>query len=504
MAARRATPERRCEACVGDRHSMSSPLTIAADPPEDPARLLERQRAAQLGGGPPDAALRRDRLGRALDLLIAHQSELCEALAQDFGRRPAALTRLMDLYPAVHALRHARRHVTRWMVSQPVRTGWPLGLPGTRSEVRFQPLGVVGVISPWNYPLALTFGPLAGILAAGNRCLLKPSEITPATSELLAGLIARRFDPSELAVVNGGPEVAEAFSRLPFDHLLFTGSTAVGRRVMTAAAEQLVPVTLELGGKCPVILGRTADLSRALDRVLLLKLANAGQTCLAPDYLCVPRERLDSVVRLAEGWVRRAYPDLAAHPDYTTLISTRHAGRALELLRDARAKGGRTVVLGGAREPAKDGERCIPPTLILDATPDMRAMQEEIFAPILPVLGYERLDEALAEVRTHPPPLSIYYFGRDRRELGRILDLTRSGAVTVNDVASQFLVEDLPFGGVGASGMGAYHGERGFRQFSHARAVFRQTRIDVAGLVGMRPPYGARLARSLRLLIGRL
>jgi coniferyl-aldehyde dehydrogenase len=483
---------------------MSARESASAEPAAvDPQRLLERQRQAQLAAGPPPAELRRDRLDRAASLLIARQSEICEALAEDFGRRPAAVTLAIDLYPAVHTLRHAQRNVARWMSPRRVPTGWPLGLPGTRSEVRYQPLGVVGVISPWNFPLALTFGPLAGILAAGNRCLLKPSELTPATSELIAELIAERFDPLEIAVVSGHHEVAESFSHLPFDHLLFTGSTHIGRRVMGAAAEHLTPVTLELGGKCPVIVGRSADLERAVDRILIGKLANAGQVCLAPDYLCVPRERIERLVTLADTWVRRAYPALTESADYTSMINSRHLERARGLLEDAQAKGCRTVVLGAAQPPAPSEDRCIPPTLILDATPEMRVMEEEIFAPILPVLAYDRLEEAIAETRRHASPLALYYFGDDRRELARILDLTVSGGVTVNDVASHFLVEDLPFGGIGASGMGAYHGERGFRQFSHARSVFRQTRLDVAGLIGLRPPYGPKLRRNLRLLIGR-
>ncbi|HVC30751.1 MAG TPA: aldehyde dehydrogenase family protein, partial [Steroidobacteraceae bacterium] len=376
----------------------------------------------------------------------------------------------------------------------------PLGAPGTRSEILHQPLGVVGLISPWNFPVALSFGPLAAALAAGNRCLIKPSEVTAATTGLIQELISRYFDPSEVAVVTGGPEVAEAFSRLPFDHLMFTGSTAIGRKVMEAAAQHLVPVTLELGGKCPVIIGRSADLPRTVDRIMLGKLANAGQVCLAPDHVFVPSEMLEPLIRAARSWFRRAYPVWSTNPDYTSLISARHAARARELLADATAKGGRAVVLDEAPSTAGD-ERRFAPTLILEPTGDMRVMQEEIFAPILPVVAYERLEEPLAEIGRRPRPLALYYFGNDRQELRQILDRTVSGAVTVNDVAAHFMVQNLPFGGVGASGMGAYHGEQGFRQFSHARAVFRQTRLDLAGLVGLRPPYGTRIRRFLDTLL---
>ncbi|MDE2261339.1 MAG: coniferyl aldehyde dehydrogenase [Gammaproteobacteria bacterium] len=472
----------------------------AAGPQADAAALLDRQRAAFLAEGAVTARVRRDRLARALDLLVTHQQRFCDAAVADYGKRPPAITLLMDVYPAVQALRHARRNLRRWMRPQPVSTGLPLGVPGARSEILHQPLGVVGIISPWNFPVALSFGPLAAALAAGNRCLIKPSEVTAATTQLMQELIARYFDPSEVAVVTGAAEVAEAFSRLPFDHLMFTGSTEIGRKVMQAAAQHLVPVTLELGGKCPVIIGRSADLQRAVDRILLGKLANAGQICLAPDHLFVPREMIEPLTRAARAWVRRAYPAWEANPDYTSLISARQAARARELLADAIAKGGRAVTLGEGREPPAD-ERRIAPTLILEPAESMRIMQEEIFAPILPVVAYDRLEEPLARINAQARPLALYYFGSDRRELRRILERSVSGGVTVNDVAAHFLVQSLPFGGVGASGMGAYHGEQGFRQFSHARALFRQTRLDLSGLIGLRPPYGARLRGFLRMLL---
>lgn len=468
--------------------------------PADAAILLERQRAAFVAEGAVTTRVRLDRLGRALGLLVTHQQEFCNALAEDYGKRPPAMTLLMDVYPAVQTLRHARRNLRRWMRPRPVTTGLPLGVPGTRSEILYQPLGVVGIISPWNFPVALSFGPLAAALAAGNRCLLKPSEITAATTRLTEELISKYFDPSEVAVVSGGPDIADSFSRLPFDHLMFTGSTEVGRKVMTAAAQHLVPVTLELGGKCPVIIGRSADIDRAVDRILLGKLANAGQICLAPDHLFVPREKVEPLVRAAQSWVARAYPAWAENPDYTSLITPRHASRARELVADAVAKGARAIAL--PEVPATSGdERRVAPTLILDATEDMRVMREEIFAPILPLIAYDRLEEPLGRINRNARPLALYYFGRDERELRQILDRTISGGVTVNDIAAHFMVENLPFGGVGASGMGAYHGERGFRQFSHARAVFRQTRLDVAGLIGLRPPYGSRLQRFLKLLL---
>jgi coniferyl-aldehyde dehydrogenase len=472
------------------------------NPGAELARLFERQRAAHLATASVPARTRIDRLQRALDLLVTHQGDFCQAAASDFGQRPSAVTQFMDLVPAVLALKYARRHVRRWMRPQRYRVGWPFGVPGVRAEVVRQPLGVVGLISPWNFPVNLTFGPLAGILAAGNRCLIKPSEVTPAVSALMQRLVAQAFDPSEVSVVTGGPEIAQAFSQLPFDHLLFTGSTAIGQRVMAAAAANLVPVTLELGGKCPVVVGRSAVLARTVGRILLAKLANAGQMCIAPDYVYLPHDSIDSFVREARRWMQSAYPVVPGNPDYTGLINEQHALRAAQLLADAQAKGAQIVELWAA--PGGAGERrLMTPTLILGATDDMRVMQEEIFAPILPLRSYERIEQVISDINGRPHALALYYFGSDPAEQAEVLARTRSGGVTVNDIAMHFLAESLPFGGVGASGIGAYHGEEGFRRFSHARSVFHQTRLDVAGLIGLRPPYGRRLSWMLKLLIRR-
>jgi len=466
-------------------------------------RTLEAQRAAFMAEAGASAAVRIDRIERAIGLLVDNEREFIDAVAADFGQRPPALTRFTDIVPAVRALQHARKHVRRWMRPQRCDPGLPFRLAGVRTEILYQPLGVVGLISPWNFPVNLSFCPLAGVLAAGNRCMIKPSEITPQTSGLMQRLVAAAFDAREVSVITGDAAVAERFSRLPFDHLLFTGSTAVGRRVMAAAAEHLVPVTLELGGKCPTVVGRSADLGRAVDRILLGKLANAGQMCLAPDYAYVARESLQAFVERARRWMERAYPDLASNRDYTSLINDRHMGRVSELLADARAKGADVVELGVTPEGLPSRRRLIPPALILGVTDNMRVMQEEIFAPLLPLKAYDGLDEVITDINRRPRPLALYYFGSDRNEERELLARTTSGGVTTNDVAMHVLVEDLPFGGIGASGMGAYHGEHGFRRFSHARAVYRQTGLDVAGLLGLRPPYGPRLDRILRLLIRR-
>ena len=471
-------------------------------PVSELAPLLERQRAAFLAAAIVPAHTRLDRLQRAIDLLVSHQAEFCEAAASDFGQRPSAVTQFMDLVPAVLALKYARRHVRRWMRPQRHRIGWPFGVPGVRAQVVHQPLGVVGLISPWNFPVNLSFGPLAGIMAAGNRCLIKPSEITPAVSALMQQLVAKTFDPSELSVVTGGPEIAQAFSQLPFDHLLFTGSTAIGHRVMAAAAANLVPVTLELGGKCPVVVGRSAPLARTVGRILLAKLANAGQMCIAPDHVYLPRASIDGFIDEAQRWMRDAYAGVPGNPDYTGLVNEQHALRAAQLLADAQAKGARIVELACA--PGQGHERrLMAPRLIVGATDDMRVMQEEIFAPLLPLRAYERIGDVISDINRRPHPLALYYFGSDAAEQAEVLTRTRSGGVTVNDIAMHFLAESLPFGGVGASGIGAYHGEEGFRRFSHARPVFHQTSLDVAGLIGLRPPYGRRFAWALKLLLRR-
>ncbi|HEY6923807.1 MAG TPA: coniferyl aldehyde dehydrogenase, partial [Steroidobacteraceae bacterium] len=457
----------------------------AAVPIADPKLLLDAQRASFLAEGFVSERVRRDRLTRAIDLLVSHEARICDAVAADFGQRPASLTRFMDIFPAVHALKFARKNLKRWMRPISRVLGFPNVAPGSSGEIAYQPLGVVGVISPWNFPVTLTFGPLAGILAAGNRCMIKPSELTPGTSELLSELVGSYFDSLEVAVVTGGQDMAESFARLPFDHLLFTGSTQVGRQVMAAAAEHLVPVTLELGGKCPVILGRSANLRRAVDRIMLGKLANAGQICLAPDYVCVPRESVDAFVDEARKWTRNAYPGLPANRDYTSLISARHLRRTEELLADARMHGARIIELSESSPapPARSDAKVMAPALILDATAQMRVMREEIFAPLLPVLPYDELDNVIAGIQSGERPLALYYFGADKSEERELLQRTLSGGVTVNDIAMHFLAEELPFGGVGASGLGAYHGVHGFYRFSHARAVFRQSSLDIAGLI---------------------
>jgi coniferyl-aldehyde dehydrogenase len=461
---------------------------------------LERQRQAGLEEGPIGAATRRDRLERAIGLLKTHERRLVDALSADFGHRSEHQSLFTDIAGSIGPLRHAQKHLERWMRPERRKVGpFPLNLLGARARVEYQPLGVVGVISPWNFPVNLTFTPLAGILAAGNRCMIKPSEYTPATSTLLAEIFPTAFDPLEIAVVTGGPRTGADFAGLPFDHLLFTGATSVARHVMRAAAENLVPLTLELGGKSPVIVGRSVDMQRTTDSIMTGKMLNAGQICLAPDYVLVPEERLEEFVEASERSVTRMYPTLLDNPDYTSVINQRHLDRLNGYVEEARGRGVPVVEINPAGEDFRQQPHFkMPPTLIIDPPDDLGVMQDEIFGPVLPVKRYARVEETIEYVNRRPRPLGLYYFGRDPDEERRVLSRTTSGGVTVNDVVMHVAQEDLPFGGVGPSGMGAYHGHDGFRTFSHAKAIFRQSRVDVAALAGLRPPYGERMLKAVR------
>ena len=461
--------------------------------------LVDKQKKAFLKDGEPTAERRIDWLNRAIDILVTHKEAIAEAMASDFGHRSHDQSLFTDVGGSIAALKHARQHLKSWMKPEKRRPSPALlGLFGARAEVRYQPKGVVGIISPWNFPVNLTFAPLAGILAAGNRAMIKPSEYTPATSDLLKTMFASAFPEEEIAVVTGGPEVGEAFAGLPFDHLIFTGATSIARHVMRAAAENLVPLTLELGGKSPVILGRSADLDVAAARIMNGKTLNAGQICLAPDYVLAPRERMDGFVEAARRSVATMFPTIRDNPDYTAIVAQRHYDRIQDYVADARAKGATIVELKPEGEDLSQQEhRKIAPTLILEPTDDMKVMQEEIFGPVLPVKSYVTVDEALAYVNGKDRPLGLYYFGDDAAEREKVLAATTSGGVTVNDVVFHVAQEELPFGGVGPSGMGSYHGHDGFREFSHRKAIYTQIKKDIGPLKQLRPPFGPGIRKYL-------
>lgn len=478
-----------------------SPNAIAAEL----NATLSRQKTVQLRDGSPSAAIRVDRIDRCIGLLVDHRQEIESALDADFGARSPVATAFGDIASSIGPLQHARAHVARWMRRERRPTTPPIArLLGARAEIHYQPKGVVGVISPWNFPVNLTFAPLAGVLAAGNRAMIKPSETTPATSELLKRMFAKAFDPEEIAVVTGGPEVGQAFAGLAFDHLVFTGATSVGRHVMRAAAENLVPLTLELGGKSPVVIGRSADLGVAAARIMNGKTFNAGQVCLAPDYVLAPADRVDSFVEAARGAVARLFPTLRDNPDVTAIVSDRHLARLTRHVEDARAKGARIIEINPAGENlVQQPHRRMAPTLILDPTDDMTVMQEEVFGPLLPIKAYRDVDDAIAYINAHPRPLGLYYFGTDETERDHVLGRTISGGVTVNDVVMHIAQEDLPFGGIGPAGMGAYHGHDGFLEFSHRKSVYHQIKWEIGPLRMLRPPFGPRLMNFLATRIRR-
>nr|MEA2797852.1 coniferyl-aldehyde dehydrogenase [Phenylobacterium sp.] len=463
------------------------------------ADLLRRQKAANIRDGAPSLETRIGRLDRAIGLLIKHDAAIVKALTQDFGARAPAVSGITDIGASIGPLKHAKAHLKTWMKPEKRRTTPALlGMLGAKAEVRFQPKGVIGIISPWNFPVNLTFAPLAGVLAAGNRVMIKPSEYTPATSELMARMFAESFDEEEISVFPGGPEVGQAFSELAFDHLVFTGATSIARHVMKAAAANLVPVTLELGGKSPVILGRSADYATSAARIMAGKTLNAGQICLAPDYVLAPADKVGTFVREATAAVSAMFPTLKDNPDYTAVIAERHFERIKGYVDDARAKGAEIVEINPAGEDFSQQEhRKIPPTLILNPTDDMKVMQEEIFGPVLPVMTYKSVDDAIGYVNAHDRPLGLYYFGNDAAEEAQVLARTTSGGATVNDVIFHVAMEDLPFGGVGPSGMGSYHGVDGFREFSHRKSIYHQLKKDLGPMKALRPPYGEGVKKFL-------
>lgn len=466
---------------------MSTPASI--DHAARLQRLLQAQKDSFLREGVPDLTTRLDRLRRLERMLLDHEDEIVRTLSQDFQGRSRALTRAADIVGGVSAIRYTMESLPRWLDPQPVELPDYVAQSGTRAAVHYRPVGVVGVVVPWNGPVLLTILPLAGILAAGNRAMVKPSEFSPANSALVARMIAKTFAPEEVVIVEGAADVASAFTRLPFDHLLFTGSSTVARHVMRAAAENLTPVTLELGGKSPVVYGRSARHDEAAARLAHGKLAFGGQVCVTPDYVLAPagQERALADRILAEA--AKLYPTIHRNDDYTAIINEAHLRRLQGLLDEARAKGATLLTQPHADSDAA-GSRKLPLTVVLGATEEMAVLQEEIFGPILPILPYGSVQEALAYIQARPNPLSAYYFGEDADEQALVTQSIQTGGLLINDVLCQIFYEHIPFGGSGASGMGRYRGFEGFRTFSNGVSVFVQKQPEAA-LQQQRPPYGA-------------
>jgi coniferyl-aldehyde dehydrogenase len=430
------------------------------------------------------AGVRRDRLRRLRALLMQHMTEFEAAISADFGHRSTHETRLAEILTVEVGVKLALRRLDGWMQSKRIRTQLPF-MPGS-NRLMPQPVGVVGIISPWNYPLQLTLAPMTGALAAGNRVMLKPSELTSHFSAALGDAISSYFDSTEAVVVQGGPDVAAAFSSLPFDHLLFTGSARVGRLVAEAAARNLTPVTLELGGKSPAIIDRSAELASAAHRIAVGKLLNAGQTCIAPDYVLCPNE---SVQQFAEQFFSSAtalYGLDPNNPDYSSIVTQSHYERLESLLTDATTKGAR-VELRVDQSSDWKSLRKFPPCLVLSPKDEMLVSQDEIFGPILPVVGYDKADDAIAFVNARERPLALYWFGTDAKTRNRVLHETISGGVTINDCLLHFVQENQPFGGIGGSGMGTYHGEWGFRTFSKEKPIYFRPLVSTSVLT--QPPY---------------
>jgi coniferyl-aldehyde dehydrogenase len=462
---------------------------------DDLFELLRLQQKAFQSEMLPLRAVRVDRLNRLSRLIESHSIEFSRAISQDFGTRSPTEIRITETLMLQSGIRHAIRHLASWM--KPRRVSTALAYRPGKSMIMRQPLGVIGIISPWNYPLQLALAPLIGALAAGNRAMIKPSEMTPMFSKALVSAIAASFAPEEVAVVIGDAAVGKLFATLPFDHLVFTGSTAIGREVAQAAAKNLTPVTLELGGKSPAIIDSSCDLNSVIDRIAWGKLINAGQTCIAPDYVLVPRKDVDRFVQALSKSMRLMYPTFRSNPDYSGIITDRHLKRLRELIDDARARGATVLEL----EPLADAapaDRQLPPTLLLNVGGNMRVMNEEIFGPILPIVPYDTVQDALAYVNGRERPLALYWFGNDRIVREQVLSSTIAGGVSINDTLMHIAQEKLPFGGVGASGQGHYHGEFGFRQFSKEKPVFIQSRFSGGGII--RPPYKPSLDRILTWL----
>jgi coniferyl-aldehyde dehydrogenase len=459
---------------------------------------LNAQRTAFTAELPVSAAARKDRLRRGIAMMVDHGEAFCKALSEDFGHRSIEQSMMTDIVPSIRSFKYNIKQLDRWMKPERRKVEFPLGLFGAKAAVEYQPMGVVGIIAPWNFPVQLTTGPMAGAFAAGNRVMIKSSEYTPTVAALFEEIGPKYFAEEEAAFFSGGPDVGQAFAGLPFDHLIFTGATGVGKHILHAAADNLTPVTLELGGKSPTIIGRSANIEAATQRIALGKMLNAGQICLAPDYLMVPREKEAEIVAGMTKAVSVMYPTLLENLDYTSVVNARHRDRLTSYLDDAKAKGGEVIEINPANEDFGASNRHkMPLYLVRNPTEDMKVMQEEIFGPVLPIKTYERIEETIDYVNGHDRPLGLYYFGEEEAEKRQVLDRTISGGATVNDVIFHISMEDLPFGGVGPSGMGSYHGFDGFKTFSHAKAVYHQPKINVSKLAGLMPPYGKATKSSI-------
>ena len=465
--------------------------------------LVELQRSKFRAEGEVTYATRIDRLKRLKALIVENKIEFAKTTKREFGgARSYEFSLFSEFAGKVEGIDYSMKHLKEWMKPEKRKTNKPMNFLGGKSEVRHFPKGVVGIISPWNLPFGLTVAPLTSALAAGNRALLKPSEFVPETAALFADVVPKYFANDEVAVVTGGAEISQRFAELPFDHLLFTGSTNIGAKVMQSASKNLVPVTLELGGKSPVIIGRSAKLDLAGTRLTFGKLLNGGQLCLSPDYVVVPNELEEQLIARVVQEAQSMYPNITENEDYAGVINERHFARLQNYIDDAVAKGAKLTIVGADKTRASEDNRRMPLHILQSVNEDMLVMHEEIFGPILPVMTYSDVAEVPDMIEPRRNPLAMYYFGKDKSEQEYLLSNVQSGGVCINDITLHYVQEDLPFGGVGASGMGAYHGPEGFRTLSHARAIYSQTMIDVLPIIGARPPFGNKFRKNITKILG--
>ncbi len=459
--------------------------------------LLKRQRLDFDRTGFPSLQVRKDRLTRMLAMLKAYDERICIAVEQDFGTRPHELSRLTEVFTTLEHTRDAIANLEHWMQPDERQAPLPAGEVGATAEVRLLPKGVVGIIGPWNFPLHLVLAPLVCVLAAGNRAMIKPSEFTPRTAQLIAQMITEFFDETEVSVIQGNAETSEAFSQLPFDHIMFTGSTAVGRHVMSAAAKNLTPVTLELGGKSPVVIDREVDIEVVAARLMTGKMFNSGQVCVCPDYAFVPEELVSPLVEEMKKAFKTQFPKVADNSEYTAIINDQHFQRLQALIDDARQREVEVIEFNPADERFSEAEsRKMLPKMLLNPSDEAAVMQSEIFGPLMPIKSYQAISEVTDYINAHDRPLALYYFGDNERNKSHFVENVLAGGMAINDVVVQVICNSLPFGGIGPSGIGCYHGIDGFREFSHLKSVYSQSPMEeVVGF--LRPPYSDAMREML-------
>ena len=466
-------------------------------------RVLESQKKHFIKEGFPTIELRIDRLNRLKNLIIENRYRFVDALNEDYGNRSKNASIMTDVYSIIPEINHAIKNIKKWTKVEKRSSNFPFSIFGAKSYLKYEPLGTIGMVSPWNFPVNLSFGPLAAIFAAGNQVMHKPSELTPITASLLKDLCDESYDENEFSTFLGGPEIGEAFTQLHFDHLLYTGSGNVGKHVMKSAAQNLVPVTLELGGKSPVIIGKSADMKVSAKRVMFGKTLNAGQICLAPDYILVHSDNKDEFISEVENAVKEFYPSIKNNDDYSSIINQRHFDRINLLVEDAKEKGATVQEINPSNEDFSQQEFYkIPPTVITNTSNDMMVMNDEIFGPVLPIVEYDDISEALSIINSKDRPLGLYYFGNDKNEENNVMDNTSSGGVTINNVIGHIQQTDLPFGGVGPSGMGRYQSFDGFKNFSNPRAYFKDISFKLDRFFdAVRPPYKKNIEKVLTKLL---